>query len=414
MLLGWNATGEYDAAATHLAKVRTILRYLDRLSSISDDDLVLIIDAYDVFLQLPVDIMLERYFTAVQAANERLEARYGGQAQALGLRQSILFGPDKTCWPYDARRPACWAVQEPHLPKDAYGPLTGSGDLVWAQPRWLNSGTVMGPVGDVRKLFTATLDRIQRTYDPDYEFRESDQFYLGDIYGEQEYIRSKKELEVHGKAGEPVPGGPKDRFVPAPESDQAAEFHMAIDYESAIFQTWAGYDRFVELLTYRSWTHSAKVTKNMFDLPNFRPYYLRLPTNVLDSLTRLLDSIKHAHRGVSSRKLIRRLALGTNLVTRHVYPLLHCTGAKDYLDELWGKLWFSQSGLTRPLHESAINKSISEEPLSPFPIDDRIWKQANPAPPEAQADGGGVWADGDAGWLPWAQLCNEHEKILFG
>ena len=59
---GWNKSGELDASVTHLAKVRNVLRYLDNLSSASDDDLVLMIDGYDVVFQLPADVLIQRYF----------------------------------------------------------------------------------------------------------------------------------------------------------------------------------------------------------------------------------------------------------------------------------------------------------------------------------------------------------------
>ncbi|KAJ2970369.1 hypothetical protein NQ176_g8218 [Zarea fungicola] len=76
LLLGWKGKGEMDAAETHLAKLRTIQKYLQALPAEDDDDLVLIIDGYDIMLQLPVEIMIERYFTIRQDADARLADRF--------------------------------------------------------------------------------------------------------------------------------------------------------------------------------------------------------------------------------------------------------------------------------------------------------------------------------------------------
>lgn len=40
------------------------------------------------------------------------------------IRNTLFWGPDKTCWPPDFSRAACWAVPESPLRRKAFGPDT--------------------------------------------------------------------------------------------------------------------------------------------------------------------------------------------------------------------------------------------------------------------------------------------------
>lgn len=137
-LLGWEGHGQYNGTESHLFKISETLAYLDNLPASADDDLVLVLDAYDVWLQLPPDVLIKRYFSAIDKANARLkrEGIHGVEHGGAVVKQSILFGPDKTCWPDDERRAACWAVPESSLPKDIFGPATDTW-MVPNRPRWL-------------------------------------------------------------------------------------------------------------------------------------------------------------------------------------------------------------------------------------------------------------------------------------
>lgn len=134
-------------------------------------------------------------------------------ARKRNLRQTVFWGPDKLCFPLDPRAPRCWAVPASSMGPNAFGPRSGSGDIVYNE-RWLNSGTVIGPVGDVKRLIDATMDEIQATYDETFELRDSDQYYVSNVWARQEYWRSKE--AAHG--GE-VPGGPADRIIPEKRSN---------------------------------------------------------------------------------------------------------------------------------------------------------------------------------------------------
>lgn len=97
----------------HLAKVEGILKYLDRLESSVEyaEDLVLIVDGYDLWLQLGPEVLLRRYYELNAAANARLIETYGEKAViANDIRQTIVFGPDKVSFyrvPYHLKRTEC-------------------------------------------------------------------------------------------------------------------------------------------------------------------------------------------------------------------------------------------------------------------------------------------------------------------
>jgi hypothetical protein len=190
ILIGWEGRGQYNGSESHLLKTSETLAYLNNLPPSVYNDLVLVLGLHDVWLQLRPDVLIKRYHAAIEKANTRLQRDcmhcidHGGAF----IKQSILFGPDKTCWPADGRRAACWAVPNSTLASDIFGPATDSW-MVPNRPRWLNSGTTTGPAQDMRAMFAATLQVVRRKYDEDFEFRTSDQYYSQEMWAEQEISR---------------------------------------------------------------------------------------------------------------------------------------------------------------------------------------------------------------------------------
>ncbi|KAL9576342.1 MAG: hypothetical protein Q9212_007182 [Teloschistes hypoglaucus] len=60
---------------THAGKIRGVYNYLNNKDKIADADLVLIVDGYDVWFQLPPVIMVKRYNALINEANDRLRRR---------------------------------------------------------------------------------------------------------------------------------------------------------------------------------------------------------------------------------------------------------------------------------------------------------------------------------------------------
>lgn len=427
VLNGWMQEGDLDASKSHLAKVRTTMKYLESLPESTDDDLMLMIDGYDVTFQIPLDVMIERYFALNRAANAKIAARFGvDSTDALAgddtPRQTILFGAEKICYPLDMdqmNRVGCWAI--PHdvdIPDGAFGPSDGN----WAHniPLWLNSGTIIGPVRDMRRMFGATLERIEKFYNPGNEFSDSDQKYMSDVWGVQEYSRSIKELELyfHGDVfpTDVVPDPDSGKIIPELEPDQETEYHIGIDYRSALFQTHAGSEHYVEFLTYNATLNgtsiggrpSTWVTRDVSSgSHNFKPYQIFLPNNLVSSIMRMFRSIAHV---VDAIPLINELPLQTNIVTKNVYGLFHYTGEKDHLDDIWGQMWFYPYG--RELFEAALKTLNPNHTIAM--ADGRRWVHAHTIPESSEEGYRAAGAlDDEMNWLEWEQLCEIYESKLF-
>lgn len=105
-------------------------------NDLQSGDVVAIIDGFDVWSQLPADVLLERFLRS-------------------GKR--ILLGVDKQCFPNDPQSPVCNDIPESPLPTDVYGSKTDTDPIGeprhFTRPRWVNSGTVVGYFEDVRRLY---------------------------------------------------------------------------------------------------------------------------------------------------------------------------------------------------------------------------------------------------------------------
>lgn len=416
-ILGYNGTGQFDAAVTHLAKLRAIERYLNALKPEEDDDLIAIVDGYDVLMQLPPEIMIERYFDARYKAEAELAERFGltvPEANAQGLRQSVIWGPDKICWPIVWSEPRCWAVPHSNLPPKAFGPKTGNGEMIFMDPRWLNSGTVIGPIDDVRALIAATMAEIKETYDEEYQWKESDQFYISNIWGRQEYYRS---LAIANGKEEDVQGGGSDRHLPDEKyAKKQTDYHIAIDYESSMFQTKAGYEPWFGYLEFNNSGLNANMTMDLFEEgDDFNPYDIEMPASVYAALDRLYDSIPEAHPGSVTADWIRTINLGVNYVTRHIFPLWHCTGAKEWVQLEYPRMWYYP--FAKSLMKASVKAIQGGELISNHLIDGRKWAPRNvyPSKEELNDELGGAWTDFNGGqFVEWRNLCGEHYEQLFG
>lgn len=71
-LVGYKGEGKYDAHKAHIAKLRTIQRYLHDVGEGHDDDLVVVVDDFDVLPQFGTEALIERYFRLAHEADQRL------------------------------------------------------------------------------------------------------------------------------------------------------------------------------------------------------------------------------------------------------------------------------------------------------------------------------------------------------
>ena len=446
VFINWGTQEDPDPYKVHMGKVNGILDYLNAVSTPENQhDLVLILDGYDIWLQLPPEIFIQRYYAIIDAENKRLEKRMGKQKMMeRDFRQSVLFGPDKMCWPEDQTRPACWAVSESSLPRWAFGPETDSGK--WRhhnRPKWLNSGTIMGPIGDVRKVFEATAERIKSDYTVD-----SDQFYFAEIFGVQEYARREA-------AGELPANFTQDLWIteddegkghisrktlskPGYSDGQTTEYHIAIDYASDLFQTVAYYDTFL------TWKHLDPPPAPGF----FSRFHSSSEPNPQDDYNKSLESSNYRSNfkgvkgsettmlptdlvnarppwghtefedGSASISALRPdrdwsdLLLGVNTVSHRVWGLIHFTPPKHWIDLWWYRMWYA------PYAEAAIrHATISlNESYTTTKKDSVEWFPYVPERAlglQGGVESGGGFSATSGEWLAWNVLCDEHEDAVF-
>lgn len=415
-LLGWNGVGEFDAAITHLAKLRAMKRYLDSLRTEEDDDLVVVVDGYDIIHQLPAEVIIKRYFDIRDKADADLAQRLGvsaTKARARHLRQTVFWGPDKVCWPPDPTAARCWAAPPSTLGPGAFGPSLGPLDLFSVDPRWLNSGTAIGPVKDLKRIVDATMDEIHATYDVDFWQSDSDQYYISNIWGRQEYWRNK-----HMFDGDEInKDDAEDRVIPEKRfKNQVTELHMAIEYESSLFQTKAGNEPFIGYLPFNNTKYTANMDIDIFGQgEGFQPYLVEMPGAVRQSLMRIFDSVPDAHSEYNAEDWIRTVQLGINYITKQIYGLWHCTGPKEFIDGEYPRMWFYPYVMSL-LKASVVfiqdGNLVSEEL-----IDGRRWaaKSVYPHKSVLTEEYGGAWSDELPGgrFVAWKELCGIHEEVLF-
>lgn len=421
VLINWGAPEAKDAYVQHLAKVWTILSYLDVLvANGKEDDLVLIVDGFDIHFQLPLDVMLARYFAENERANRRIEDEVGKEAMELyGFKQTVIFGHDKLCWPIDNRRPACWAVPEASDPRYAYGPKTDS-DPNYARARWLNSGTVLGPVSAVRDVFNATLDLIHTNHTTD-----SDQFYFANLWAGQEYQR-----RLLGAEKQPYWWIKKDSVDWLTlEEGKRYDYFVGLDYEAVLFQTMAFFRPYLTWMKFDGQPKSIKTSRNTPEQHQLSdPYYDRvLPDDVASARSPFHPAIRTQayakankvpgqelkNATLPTHLTWRDLKLGINVISNQIFPLLHFTGPKEFRHLWWPRLWFVPYA-EELLQASAEMLRMPKEPVHDKPIGGKMWwageldawKGVDMGPK------GGAFSD-NATYLSWDTLCKAHESAVF-
>lgn len=218
-LIAWNQTFDTDyllGRGSHVAKIRKVEEYLQGMNSSTNDDLLIMMDAFDIWFQLPLDVMVSRYLSINAQGQERIKERMGPAADAENIRQSIIFGAGKRCAPNQVHTIACYPIPPTPVPDDIYGGNTdtimGRNKYTSLRQRFLNTGFVMGPIGDMRSLFTRAREKVDSWPHPDPEdngshgsdfmYHGSDQSVFNLILGEQEFQREVMRRR-HAPTGSP-------------------------------------------------------------------------------------------------------------------------------------------------------------------------------------------------------------------
>lgn len=421
-LINWAAKEDDNEFVQHLAKISKILEYLKSIPQGKEKDLVLIVDGFDVWFQLRSDVLIKRYFAINNAANKRISKTLGNVAAKMDIKQTVIFGPDKLCWPSgnDGGRAACWALPQSTLPKDAFGPIndtdivTAISDPVHSRPRWLNSGTVMGTLEDVRGVFEATLEFVKKNHTSD-----SDQWYLANLFAAQEYSRTLLQKK-------PSFNKPAQPEIPVIEKGKKTEYHIGLDYESELFQTVGYYQKFISWL----WYDAAKGEGQQLSQSFTNPHGFELPEDVQASPPPFsVESKSHWETTTAGDEELREAAtklpldrnwkdlpLATNVVTKQIFAIIHFTFMKDLRDEWWRKMWYYQQGKELLLASGRQPKA----PIIDKPVHGQVWWNADASHradseqvlKSTQGQKGGAWSD-QGKWVPWDEVCLAHEGLIF-
>ncbi|KND89144.1 hypothetical protein TOPH_06215 [Tolypocladium ophioglossoides CBS 100239] len=214
-LLNWSGEfnrPEWHLAGSHIAKMESLLAAIEHLLSqagdaggASEHDLAVMVDAYDIWFQLPPSVLVERFHQLNREADDRVRRQWQA-AQGLAAdfpvpppRQSIVVTSAKDCHPKrdsgsDAHY-AHWPASP--MPSDLYGdgtdrvlPLLFDPARKYRKmrPRCVNSGLVMGTMGAMRDALRRCKAKIEGVARSGRQLW-SDQALLGEVIGDQEMWR---------------------------------------------------------------------------------------------------------------------------------------------------------------------------------------------------------------------------------
>ncbi|KAI9926510.1 hypothetical protein MW887_004278 [Aspergillus wentii] len=382
VLLNWGlnegdpAMNGYDMTT---GKIWGVLKYLRSLPREAENDIVITIDAHDVVFQLPLPILLSRYHGINNRVNERLARQHGlDVVKQKNITQTIIMGAEKYCWPLDHRHPACYAVPPSPLRPDAYGKDTDKSTET-NRPRWLNSGTIVGPVRDMRFLYE-WVHLLWRAY----YTRGGDQDYFSYIYGMQELGRQKLRGTHDWVFGFNESFDEKD-FVPTHLPVEHTDYHLGLDLGSEIFQAvnkaWEDLSPVVHenntLVDERDRVHgTASIYQEHFRYPQD-----------LSEIASPFQDLKGTEAAETEHLLNinwRGVPLFTNFNSRSIPVAMHHNGDKKKMEEWWHLLWWKGRG--------------------------RDMKNAK----ERKMGKSGFWISTDSGHrLTWDQICADHQASVF-
>ena len=370
---------------THLFKISKVLDWLENLGPNHDDDLVLMMDGYDIWFQLRKDLLIERYHKINAEANRRIRERMGRAADIEGIQQTIIFGSGKRCFPNEVHTVSCWPLPPSPLPKDMWGGNTdgtiGSFPNAWSatRQRFLNSGTIMGPVRDMRALFARAAKKVEELgQDPEPDdngsgwsekvYHSSDQSVFNMIFGEQEYQREVmrirhiswlhnpilKTQQFFGKdlsdTTETLEGNRIGNVLDPPWAHRdiphlpgkPLEFGVGLDYWSLLaFQT-ANSERNGGWMTYNKPLEDQVVNTGRWDC---KPHLQPLAADILNSPAPLIgdDGPLMEDAVTLSTTSWDAVPLYTNICAGTVPVMVHLNGDKGQRDTEWHNMWYQPS-----------------------------------------------------------------------
>jgi hypothetical protein len=395
--LNWQDKEDKDEMKQHLAKLEGAITYLDSLPDYQQDDLVFMLDGFDIWFQLPQEYILKRYHDVVAESHARHVALFGEEMVAkYNIRNTVLFGPDKSCAPAGGDHVSCWAIPESWMPAFSFGPDTDHGRATHNRARWLNSGTIMGPARELRDVFQRALEQEAHSHVTD-----SDQFYFSHVYGLQSYARRVLKMEYDRSRGCDVAAAeeflhpkhiePGKKSIPDLKKEARTEYFIGLDWSSDIFQTTGFYADYIAWIRHNEST--PYITDQAQKKGNYH-HHFSLPHDLVGKgpLTTQQAVAVDPEGGLDSW---HNLPLATNTASRSVPPVMHINGKKGYRHLWWPRNWFFPH----------IEKMLT------------TFRAAGVRDAGSERDSlAGAWTflRGDTQWSAWDDLCGAHEERLMG
>ncbi|KFH45692.1 hypothetical protein ACRE_034850 [Hapsidospora chrysogenum ATCC 11550] len=386
-LISWDQTFKDDhliGGGRHVAKIEKIYEWLQAQPDSRKDDLVIVVDAYggfnyhtdresidahldgDVWFQLPLEVLVQRYHAVNDMANRDLKERLGEAYEREGIKQTILFGATKQCTPSDAASSACYPVPESPLPPYLYGEYTDDMNLNHNahRTRYLSSAYILGPVRDMRAMFRRASEKAARAarsptgpaeaelgFDAALDLG-SDQAIFSHMFGEQEYQRevlrrgygeaARGPTVVEGTVIDDVldPGIPHEE-VPQhekQEGDNPFEFGIGLDYWSDLGMQTALSEDDARWLTYRDPISPQMLTRHRQHWNCPPEVEGALPEEVLGS-SNLPRAAASDSSAFSPQHGWDEIPLYTNICLDTIPVIVNHNGNKEQRERDWSEMW---------------------------------------------------------------------------
>lgn len=374
------------------------------------------IDAYDIWFQLRPEVLISRYRSINAKANERLRQRLGRAIENEGIEQTIVFGAGKRCAPNQIHTVACYPVPDSPVPMDTYGNNTdkpvGRNRYTNHRQRYLNSGYIIGPVRDMRKMFeraNKTLATAQGHSEWDngsmssYRiYGGSDQSIFNRMLGEQEFqrevmrrrhltsmdrIRGLAKFQPYHLEGILIedPLNPPFTHEPAtPKPGRPDEFGMGLDYFSDLGHQTMNANEDARYITRNSGIADQVGKQRLFECPSRATE--ALPDDIRAS--RPPFAALHNDKAVDATGWAD-VALFTNICMDTIPVMIHRNGDKDARIGSWHKTWLLPHG--RQLMKDVLKshgagaytqgkagKLLEWDGLCPAEYDEELYREGKP------------------------------------
>ena len=399
-----------------MGKITSFNPYLSTLDSSHDDDIVLITDGFDVWFQLPPQVLIDRFHAVNQRGVDRSHMLYSKNSTAENTTecttQGIVFASQKKCWPGEEdAHVSCLSVPESSLlPKDVYGPDSDKIRTDEKNPyqhvrrRYLNAGFVMGGVKDLRPLWKRAMEKAEA----DMDVFGHDQHVLAEIFGEQEAARRVAAGDqAKGQSGSVARG----MYNFEPKEGVSYEFGMGLDYASELSLPTVFGAEDIGWVTFSNRSSISKAARR-FNIPDQLVRAKKLSADINNQSGPFQAVPKDRIDTEKAEAGWEDVPIFTDLYTGVSPVLIHHNEWRDNLKSRvqteWDRIWFQPYG--RALLESMM---MNANDLIAVDRDGREWRSSVPWKRELGVRT--ITEEGEAGWVAWDSLCGgeEAQKELF-